>query len=682
MALLGVAAQRRPTHTKLSSEAFAAGERRDSQESDSLYAEAWSLIEQEESPRRLLSTLVYNWANSLKRQERPDKALEVLRRFQEWCLENFGPNDAVEGTAWAWQLTFLEASDALDCIEQALQIWSCSLGVLHREVAVAFHLKSQIQKELGLDHSESLGAWNRACEFQQRVGGSVKTPKAWRKALYDYGLHRADMFRAVKPDQVWDLNSFRAIPEQLELLCQQGLRIAELFVVRGFIPDGLDFSALTVHRLELAFGMSKAMSHFQRVRELRSIKMSGAGDFPDSLSPFTQLEVLEGPTEVQTLPEGFGKLPLKRLILSRNRLRELPESFRDFTQLEELDLSGCLAERLPDLGRLTQIKHLRLRNCPNLLELPNLSASRLETLECDHCPRLGSIPSWLSEAVELKELKIGGQDLESLPDLSRCQQLKTLRIVDSPSLTELPSALTKLLNLEVFSISDAPISELPKDVALMTNLREFHLRNGRLRVLPENGPPQLRKLTLVNHELTAFPAGWLNEDLEELKLSKNRLSHIPDFPETTLVLSHLDLSQNQLESVPASLANLRDLSVLELAQNSLSAPLCFSERQHLFLLDLRHNQYACWPIASHPGSVSWIMLLDNKLESIDQVLEIPNLSRLDLGENLLSSGLENLMGLTELSELDLGHNRLTHFPDALAASLPKCQIRCEGNLIS
>lgn len=194
---------------------------------------------------------------------------------------------------------------------------------------------------------------------------------------------------------------------------------------------------------------------------------------------------------------------LQHLNLGHNRLSHLDEAIATLPQLEWLNLSGQHHKQLKDLaplGQLSQLTtlyaaHIPLENIQFLRKLTSLELLSITPhVNCDlspmhqshllrdlsigckylhkelHLPHLpqvktlriqqGSIPRGenlrgIEFGKNLKTLHLIALDLESLPDLSQCQNLETL-ILKSNKLREI-SSLVDLPKLRILDIRQNPL---------------------------------------------------------------------------------------------------------------------------------------------------------------------------------------------------------------------------------
>ncbi|KAI7749254.1 hypothetical protein M8C21_030898, partial [Ambrosia artemisiifolia] len=206
--------------------------------------------------------------------------------------------------------------------------------------------------------------------------------------------------------------------------------------------------------------------------------------------------------QLKFLPEEFGKLnALVHLNLSNNHLQVLPDSIAGLLKLEELDVSSNLLESLPDsIGLLTTLKVLNVSS-NKLNTLPESIAFCKSLVEL-HASfnNLNFLPTNFGYGLtNLKLLSISLNELRFLPTtISELESLKYLD-VHFNKLHGIPSSVGKLTNLETLNLSSnfSNLTELPDAITDLANLKELDLSNNQIQVLPESFG-QLQSLTKLN----------------------------------------------------------------------------------------------------------------------------------------------------------------------------------------
>lgn len=205
-----------------------------------------------------------------------------------------------------------------------------------------------------------------------------------------------------------------------------------------------------------------------------------------------------------------------------------------------------------------------------------------------------------------------------------------------------------LASLESLSLYDCDMQDL-KGIGMLSSLQNLSLGHNRsLRTLPANDFVQLtnlKRLYLDDCNFTEFPTDAFrmqDSSLEELRLSNNQLTSLPDDLQTLLPnLQTLSVDNNQLVQLPP-LHNLQRLRVLQIRQNKLQAltPLPAS----LKVLHASSNQ----------------LVNANNDHSLERCLQdcLTTLTHVYLNSNHLTR-IPDLDGATNLVRLNLAHNQIT-----------------------
>lgn len=208
----------------------------------------------------------------------------------------------------------------------------------------------------------------------------------------------------------------------------------------------------------------------------------------------------------------------------------------------------------PDIGRLTKLKELRLRNC-----------------------QLTSLPPEIGQLTNLEKLYLGNNQLVKIPsEISQLINLKELDL-NSNGLSQLsPSFLnTSLSCLQKLYLSGNHLRDFPPEFCCFTSLTELDLNSNQLVNLPpEIGQLfKLKRLFVRANKLIKIPAeiGKLTE-LNELHLNGNQLKNLPPEIGQLTKLKKLNLSMSRLESLPTEVRQLINLKELHLIGTDLPIP--------------------------------------------------------------------------------------------------------------
>ncbi|NEP88726.1 MAG: GTPase [Okeania sp. SIO2C2] len=182
---------------------------------------------------------------------------------------------------------------------------------------------------------------------------------------------------------------------------------------------------------------------------------------------------------------------------------------------------------------------------------------------------------------KLKELDLSSlfsKDNEKLTEIPtevlELEQLEVLNLKFN-QLTRIPESISKLTNLIELNLSGNQLKSIPKSISRLTNLTKLYLRYNELKTIPESigKLTNLKAFYLRDNQLMAIPEsiGKLTS-LKELYLSNNQLMTIPESIGKLTNLEELYLSNNQLKIIPVSINQLTNLSRLYLSGNPLETP--------------------------------------------------------------------------------------------------------------
>jgi hypothetical protein len=239
--------------------------------------------------------------------------------------------------------------------------------------------------------------------------------------------------------------------------------------------------------------MARDEAYQKAEQKIEAVRRSGAKELDLSVGYFNNK------LKLRELPESLGQLTqLKTLNLSSNQLTALPASLGQLTQLQRLSLSHNALTALPELlGQLTQLQRLVVTNNA-LTALPESvgQLTQLQTLELS-ANQLTALPESLGQLTQLQRLNVSGNQLTALPEsLGQLTQLTSLEL-DNNQLTELPESLGQLTQLGTLLLSSNLFVSLPDWLGNLAMLVRLEVRANRLSDLP-SVLPRLKRLSEVD----------------------------------------------------------------------------------------------------------------------------------------------------------------------------------------
>jgi Leucine-rich repeat (LRR) protein/GTPase SAR1 family protein len=307
------------------------------------------------------------------------------------------------------------------------------------------------------------------------------------------------------------------------------------------------------------------------------------------------------------------------------KLRELPESLRQLTHLQSLDLSN------------------------NQIE---------------------SLPQWVADFGALNSLNLFKNGLSSLGPVTELKQLHWLNISGN-ELRLLPESIAQLENLETLELSNNNLEGLPRSLGKLNKLQTLNVSSNQIRTFPETfaEASQLSTIYISNNKLTDFPAGldYLKLSLQNLHVDENRITELPDWLSEFAELSELDVGYNDLTTIPESFFKLKKLRDLNVRENPLRV---------------------VPPVLRHLKNLEILSLHDCELSSLPEWFgELRKLQFLGLGGNHLTDLPRSFGKLDQLITLFLGYeagksgNPIEALPKCLRylkrlqeLYAPKCQL--------
>ncbi|XP_040577098.1 toll-like receptor Tollo [Lepeophtheirus salmonis] len=398
------------------------------------------------------------------------------------------------------------------------------------------------------------------------------------------------------------------------------------------------------------------------------------------------------------------KLPLENLILSDNSYVEIPsQALSHVSKLETLELSSNAINLVQDnaFDNLRDLKYLSLANnqlialpphtfapTPHLREL-SLQNNSLGVL----APKIFSGLSRLL-VLNVSRNEIGNEWLT--PALfASLVRLVSLDLSHNRISSLDPSVLRPLTSLQILDLSHNLLTTLDSGTFLsQNNLHILRLNHNDLKSLHARSFDGLSVVSSINLDSNALSALEENafsdccSTLNDLTLSNNRFSRVPDGLQGLDGLKTLDLGGNNIKEIHnGSFTGLRALYGLKLSSNgitniseSIFKPIpgvqvlnlafnkikslgqgVFNKLRNLKMLRLDGNELIdINGLLSGQEELQWLNVSGNRLQWFDYAFIPKNLELLDIHGNQIEN-LGNYYKLTdqfELKTLDASHNKI------------------------
>jgi Leucine-rich repeat (LRR) protein len=404
-------------------------------------------------------------------------------------------------------------------------------------------------------------------------------------------------------------------------------------------------------------------------------------ELPESLcTSLPHLKVLKlNRNDLKAIPKNVELLnaSLKELHLQLNHIHSWPALVNRFSNLEVLDLGWNSMNKLVLKDQGWNLTGFLYPTSPGTW--PIQQSLKSLSLKCNE---LSGFPYKICDFSNLKDLCLSQTDIEEVPDVvNRLSMLETLQI-DGCKLTTFPKAVCSLINLKVLDISKNKINKLPSastEMKNLVNLEEFYANDCQLTGWSQlYCQAKLRILHLSGNNILGFPTETKTLSmLKELKLNKNRISHIPEhITHAYQQLQILDLSENQITEIDDNFGRLSNLRHLNLSKNQITELPVHSMRDLVKLetLDISNNQIEVMFDWDRVQQLRQVKANDNLIRSfprgiIDNIYIQQSLTSIDFTNNRLSEIPPDFYYLKGLKSCRLKHNVIDSLNDKLIGQL-------------
>ncbi|GJX69037.1 NB-ARC domains-containing protein [Tanacetum coccineum] len=253
------------------------------------------------------------------------------------------------------------------------------------------------------------------------------------------------------------------------------------------------------------------------------------------------------------LPSDFYPENIVSIDLSYSNIKPFWTTPKCFKRLKVMKLRYCCSlTATPDFSEITNLVELDLEGCVNLVSVhPSIGMlKRLVVLNLSNCKRVQNFPS---------RVETGCQKVDQLPEaLGRIKSLTEL-LVDRTAITELPSFVSSLINLESLSfggrgriqprwwtfglLSNQQHPQRPVSFAGLHMLKKLNFSYCNLVQIPEiGGLSCLVDLELIGNNFTSLP-GSLSQlsHLQYLSVDGcKKLEVVPELPPSLLEIGASD----------------------------------------------------------------------------------------------------------------------------------------------
>lgn len=311
------------------------------------------------------------------------------------------------------------------------------------------------------------------------------------------------------------------------------------------------------------------------------------------------------------------------------------------------------------------IQKVKNAKASGILNISNLNLTSLPKEIFDENAKFEEINWW--EVVDIKKLDATNNLL--------CEQV----FIDNDNNNNFNS----LPNLVHLKFSNNKFNCIPDSIFVLYNLKYLDFSDNKISFISDEikNLKSLVELNLSGNVITKIPdkIGFLLE-CEILNLSKNKITDLNRNISKCVKLKKLDLSDNLIQIIP-ELNNLYLLEELNLHSNKIKIieKNAFNNLINLKYIDLHINQLE--ELSSIPLSdkLDTLILGYNRLTNINNLINAPNLTVLDINNNKIEVLPKDILSLKHLKTLNLQNNSFNDIPPQICFLTKLVRINLEGN---
>ena len=391
----------------------------------------------------------------------------------------------------------------------------------------------------------------------------------------------------------------------------------------------------------------------------------------DTLSQVTNLRIRRN--NITDISQLSGMTALKNLDLEDNEVTDI-SSLSGLTALETLDLQRNQISDITPLGTLANLGHLTLthNDIPSIAPLanhPSIHSLYIGGNEIADLTPAASIPTLVNlfaasnQITELPEMdaltNLGVLDINNnqISDISNVEPLASLTrlYADSNGVTTIGS-WKNLTKIELLYLQENQITNF-HEVGNCTALQQCYINDNPAFTLGDwSNLKNLWKLYAYNCRLEDVSTLGNCVKMKELQIHNNRIHKTGDWSGLS-ALASLTLYTNYLQDA-SGLENCTALKTLQIQHNQI-LELDFSNLTKLTSLTANLNHLSDVSSLSNCTKLSSLRISENRIKDIGFLASMPNLTRAELGHNLIQGEVTLPDSFTKITNLFLNNNQIT-----------------------